>query len=94
MPKDTNIQFLTLIHEVFDSTMRDYELTVHETSEDLVIAQKGDLDLIFRLEATRLFYYFSLEIKLSGKLGEKATTDSSYRHLGVTAIAKCLDLNY
>jgi len=39
-------------------------------------------------------HYFSLEIRLSGKLGKKATSDPSYRHLGVAAIAKCLDPSY
>jgi len=42
----------------------------------------------FRLESTRLFYYFSLEIKLTGELGERATPDPAYRHLGVTGNCK------
>jgi hypothetical protein len=59
-----------------------------------VIANRGNIEIVFRLEATRLFYYFSLEIRLSGELGEKATSDPFYRDLGVATIAKCLDPNY
>ena len=50
----------------------------------------GDL----RLERAYLAYYFSLEIELSGELGKQAASDPTYRHLGVSAIAKCLDPNY
>jgi hypothetical protein len=94
MSKDSNIQFTKLIYEVFSSTLQDYDLNVIEEHKNLVIAKKGDVDLIFRLEAAPLFYYFGLEIKLSGELGEKATSDVSLRHLSVDVIANCLDANY
>jgi hypothetical protein len=94
MPKDPNIHFLKPIIDVFDSVFRDYGFKIYEENLDLVIAKKGDIELLFRLEATKMFYYFSLEIKLLGGLGEQATSDPSYRHLGVTAIAKCINPNY
>lgn len=94
MPKEQNIRFLHLVVEVFDAVIRDHGFEIYEESEGLVIARRGDIELVFRLESTRLFYYFSLEINLNGKLGEKATLDPAYRHLGVTAIAKCMDPNY
>lgn len=87
-------QFFLVINEIFGSIIQDYGFEIYEENKNLVIARKGDIDLIFRLETVYLSHYFSLEIKLSGKLGKNATSDPSYRHLGVAAIAKCLDPNY
>lgn len=87
-------QFFSLIIDVFDTVIRKYGLEIHEESKNLVVATKGSIELIFRLEPTYLAYYFSLEIRLVGELGERATSNSLYRHLGVAAIARCLDPNY
>jgi hypothetical protein len=87
-------QFFLMIKEIFDPVIQNYGFELNEENENLVIATKGDIQIIFRLESAYLTYYFSLEIKLSGELGRKATPDSSYRHLGVAAIAQCLDQNY
>jgi hypothetical protein len=63
-------------------------------NEDVVIARKGDLELLFHLGRSQLFYYCSLGIRLSGELAIKATPNSRYYSLGVAAIAKCLEPGY
>ena len=87
-------QFSSLINEVFSSVIDRHKFELRSEDEYLLIAQKGDIELLFRLEVGYQSYYFSLEIRLSGELGERATPDSRYRHLGVTAIARCFELNY
>jgi len=87
-------QFSKLVHEVFGSTIQNLGFELHEENENLLLARKGDIQLIFRLEVAYHTYLFSLEIKLLGKLGEQATSDSYYRHLSVTAIAKYFDTEY
>jgi len=99
MPKDPNIRFLNLVHQVFDPVCTKYGFIIQEEEkwiqpEKAVFARKGDIELEFRLGSSSLFWDFSLEIKLSGALGEKATSDPKYRGLGVAAIAGCLDPNY
>lgn len=90
----SELQFFSIINEVFGTVIQDYGFEIYEENKNLIIARKGDIDVIFRLESVNLSYYFSLEIRLSGKLGKNATSDPSYRHLGVAAIARCLDPNY
>jgi len=96
MPKDPNVSFSKLVDDVFNSVIHDYHLNCREENTRLLIASKEELELVFRLEAIPLFYYFSLELKLSGNLAEQATSDTYYRGrgLGVSAIAQCLDINY
>lgn len=87
-------RYYKLINEVFISIIGGPEFEIRQESESLFIAKKGDLELLFRLEVGYQSHHFSLEIRLSGELGERATSDSHYRHLGVTAITKCYDQNY
>ena len=87
-------QFSKLVHEVFSSTIQNLGFELHEENENLLFARKGDIQLIFRLEVAYHTYLFSLEIKLLGKSGERATSDSYYRHLSVTTIAKYSDPEY
>lgn len=99
MPKDTNIQFLKLIHEVFDPILSKYGFIIQDEEkwiqpETAVFAKKDDIELAFRLGSSQLFWYFSLELKLSGLLGERATSDPKYRGFGVSAIAECLNPSY
>jgi hypothetical protein len=94
MPKEPNIQFANLIYEIFGPTLHAIEFQVREQNKYLVVFHKGDIELIFRLEPSHLFYDNSIEIRLSGKLAKEATPDSHYRHLGLTTIAECLDADY
>ena len=99
MPKDADIPFLKLIHDVFDEVFVKYGFIIQEEEkwtqpETAILARKGDIELAFRLWSSLLFWYFSLEISLLGKLGEEATSDLKYRSLGLESIAECLDTNY
>lgn len=87
-------QFFLIIKKIFDPVIQSYGFEIVKKNNNLIVAAKGDIELIFRLESAPMSYYFSLEIKLTGELGKKATPDSSYRHLGVAAIAQCLDEDY
>jgi hypothetical protein len=99
MGKDPHIQFLKLIHEIFDPVFLKYGFAIQEEElwiqpEETVFARKGDIELQFRLGSSQLFWYFSTGIKLSGKLADEATSDPSYHGLEFTAIAECLDPSY
>jgi len=100
MPRDANIDFLSIIKEVFDSVFKDYgfklieEATWDGRGEDLITATKGDMDLIFYVTTLPMFHYCSVGIKLTGATAEKATPYVKYRSLGLSAIAKRLDTNY
>ncbi len=91
MPKDKNIRCFKLISDVFGSFLLEYKFEIYEESRKMIIARKGDIELLFRLEETYLFYDVSVEIRLSGKTGESATSNPSCRHLGIDAIAKCVN---
>lgn len=100
MPKEQDIPFLTIIQETFGSVFEDYgfelqsEVKWSGMGEYIITAKKDDIELNFYLGMSPLFYYCSVGIKLSGKLGERATTDPKFRNMGVSAIAKCLDPYY
>jgi hypothetical protein len=99
MSTETKTHFLNLVHQVFDPVFDKYGFTIEDEAkwlepETAIFAQKGDIKLGFRLGVINHVYYFSLEIHLSGALGEKATSDPEARGLGVAAIARCLDPNY
>ena len=87
-------EFLWTINDAFGSVFQDYGFKVSQATEDLIIAGKEDIELLFRLEYSYHMCYLSVEIRLSGQLGEEATSIANRRHIGVTAIAKCLDPNY
>ncbi len=100
MPRENNIPFLPLIKEIFSSVFKDYGFNLQEVAiwngmgEYVVTAQKDDIELNFYLGISQLFYYCDLGLKLSGELGERASTDPKYRSLDVSAIAECLDPAY
>jgi hypothetical protein len=100
MPKETDIDFLSIIKEVFDPVFKDYgfvlsnEMKWDGQGEDSVTASKDSIDLVFYVGVSQLFYYCSVGIKLSGELAEKATSRVGYRGLGVAAIAEALDPSY
>jgi hypothetical protein len=92
-------RFSGLAHEVFDATMQElgYEFLENKLQQEnsqVLYARKGDIQLIFRLEATYQIYLFSLEMTLIGELSEKATSDARYRTVGVSTIARYSDAQY
>jgi hypothetical protein len=97
MSKEKDIPFLEIVKETFSSVFEDYGFELQDkaiwtgTGEYIITARKTDIELNFYLGMSRLFYHCSVGIKLSGKLGKRATTDPKYRNMGVTTIAECLD---
>ncbi|MBK9924874.1 MAG: hypothetical protein IPP66_06225 [Anaerolineales bacterium] len=100
MPKDSNIDFLLLVKEVFSSVFDDYgfalknEVNWDGRGENIITASKGDVDISFYIGISPMFYYCSAAIKLSGETGEKATPHQKYRSISVSAIAKGRNPNY
>ncbi len=100
MPKDPNIDFVSIIKEVFSSVFNDYGFVLNDKAswdgrgENTIKASKGDVDINFYIGVSQLFYYCSAGIKLSGETGEKATPHVKYRSMGISAIAKGMDSNY
>ena len=100
MPKEKDIPFLSIIKETFGSVFEAYGFDFHGEAiwtgkgEYILTAKKSDIELNFYLGTSRLFYYCSVGIQMSGALGEKATTDPKFRNIGVSVIAECLDPEY
>ena len=100
MPKEKDIPFLSIIKETFGSVFEDYGFELQDEAiwtgmgEYIITARKADIELNFYLGLSQLFYYCSVGIRLSGKLGKKATSDPKYRNMGVSTIAQNLDPEY
>ncbi len=100
MPKETDIDFLSIIKDVFSPVLTEYGFSLKDgmtwdgQGEDSVSAIKDQVEITFYVGHSRLFYYCSAGIKLSGALGEKASSNPDYRAMGVSAIAKGIDPNY
>ena len=100
MPKEKDIPFYSIIKETFGSVFEEYGFELQSEAiwtgmgEYIITAKKGDIELNFYLGLSPLFYLCSVGIRLSGELGERATTDPKARNLGVSTIAECLDPEY
>jgi hypothetical protein len=100
MPKENDIPFLEIVKETFGSVFDDYDFELQGDAtwtgmgEYIITARKDDIELNFYLGVSQPFYYCSLGIRLSGKLGKRATSDQKYRNIGVSTIAQCLDAEY
>jgi hypothetical protein len=100
MSKEKDIPFLEIVKETFSSVFEDYGFELQDKviwtgmGEYIITARKGEIELNFYLGVSQLFYYCSVGIKLSGKLGKRATNDTKFRNIGVSKIAKCLDPEY
>ena len=97
MPKEANIDFLSIIKDVFEPVLQNFgfvinnELECNGAGEYSTTALKDGIALVFYVGVSQLFYYCSVSIKLSGEIAEKATSHLRYRSLGVAAIAKGRD---
>ncbi len=100
MTKDSNIDFLSIVKEVFSSVFSDYgfvlknEVIWDGQGDNRITASKEDIDIVFYIAVSQMFYYCGAAIKLSGITGEKATSHENYREMSISAIAKGLDPNY
>jgi len=100
MPREKDIPFLAIIKETFGSVFEDYGFELQDEAvwtgmgEYIITSRKANIELYFYLGVSQLFYHCSVGIRLSEELGKRATTDSRYRSMGVSTIAKCLDPDY
>jgi hypothetical protein len=100
MLKDTDIDFLSIIRDVFSPALIEYGFSLKDgmnwdgQGEDTVSVVKDQIEITFYVGHSKLFYYCSAGIKLSGALGEKASSNPSYRAMGISALAKGIDPDY
>ena len=83
--------FQEKIPEVFSFLKNEYGFEIVIVNDHIVIGQKKDIVVHFVFDRGILF---SVGIEVRGDLGELAISDTRYRKLGATAIARCLDKNY
>ena len=100
MHREQDIPFPTIIQETFGSMFEEYGFELQGEAkwsgmgEYIITAKKNDIELNFYLGLSQLFYYCSVGIRLSGEVGERATTDPKFRNMGISVIAECLDPDY
>ena len=97
MPKESNIDFLPIISDVFDPVFQRFgfelqsETTWNGQEENLLTASKEGLELIFYLANSPVFYYCTVALHVEGELAKKATPHSKYHSLDISTIAEQLD---
>ena len=100
MPKETNIDFVSIIRDIFDPVFQTYglklqnETTWNGQGENLLTASKEGLELIFYLANSPLFYYGTVAIHVVGELAKRATPHSKYHSLDISTIAEELDAQF
>lgn len=100
MPKESNIDFLPIIIDVFESVFNDYSfqlldnITWNGQGENILTALKKEIELNFYVGTSPLFYYCSVGIKLTEETAKKMSLNSKNYNIGVSAIAKELDPSY
>jgi len=76
---------------IFSFLKDEFGFNFEKVNEYTVIGQKGDVVVHFVFDRGILF---SVGIEVKGELGEAAISETRYRKLGATAIARCLDKSY
>ena len=97
--KEPDLKLFLAVQEIFAPVFEEYgfELLPEEKQisyQTSVVAKKEDIELVFRLESTYMFYLCSIGIKLTGELGKKVSSDPRYRELGASVIAERLNPGY
>jgi hypothetical protein len=93
MPKEQNIDFLSIIKEVFDPVFKEFGLLINNElawdgrGESSVMVSNKDVDLIFYVGISPLFYYCSVSIRPTKEKGDPQGLD-------VAAIAKAKEPTY
>jgi hypothetical protein len=94
MPKETNIDFVSIIRDVFDPVFQTYDLKLQDETtwngqgENLLTAAKDGLEVIFYLANAPLFYYGTVALHVVGDLAKRATPHSKYHSLDIATIAE------
>jgi hypothetical protein len=99
LQKEPDLKLLPAVQEIFAPVLEEYgfELLPEEKQisyQTSVVAKKGDIELVFYLESTYQFYLCSIEIRLTGVLGEIVSSDPRYRAIGASVIAERLNPGY
>ena len=79
------------IFEVFAFVRDKYGFRFDTINDYLIVARKGDMNLYFIFDKGILF---SVEIEVTGKLGELAIKNPKYRRLGASTMAECINDKY
>ena len=77
--------------EVFAFVRDDYGFKFDVINDYLMVARKEDMNLYFIFDKGILF---SVEIEVTGKLGEEAIKNPRYRRLGASTMAECINDRY
>lgn len=79
------------VPEIFDFVKDEYGFEFEVIDEYRMIARKEDMNLYFIFDREMLF---SVEIEVTGALGEKAIKNPNYRRLGISTMAECMQDGY
>ena len=77
--------------EIFDFVKDEYGFEFEVIDEYRMMASKEDMNLHFIFDKEMLF---SVEIEVTGALGEKAIKNPNYRRLGASTMAECMQNGY
>ena len=83
--------FQEKVPEIFGFVKDEYGFEFEVIDEYRMIASKEDINLNFIFDREMLF---SVEIEVSGALGEKAIKNPNYRRLGASTMAECMKDGY
>jgi hypothetical protein len=83
--------FQEKVPEIFDFIKDDYGFKFEVINDYRMIARKEDMNLYFIFDREVLF---SVEIEVTGALGEKAIKNPNYRRLGASTMAECMKDGY
>ena len=83
--------FLEKVPEIFSFVVNKYGFEFDNLDEYRIIARKENMNLYFILDRG---IFFSVEIEVTGSLGEEAIKDPKCRKMGASTMAECIDKNY
>ena len=77
--------------EIFAFVKNEYGFEFELINDHFIIARKQDMNLHFIFDRGVIF---SVEIEVTGALGERAIQNPNYRVLGTSTMAECIDSGY
>jgi hypothetical protein len=77
--------------EIFAFVKNDYGFEFEPKNDHLIMARKEGMNLYFIFDRGVLF---SVEIEVTGILGERATKNPKHRNIGASTMAECIDSGY
>ena len=83
--------FQSKVPEIFSFVTDEFGFKFENINKFLVVARKEGMNLYFIFDKGLLF---SVEIEVTGKLGDIAINNPKYRKLGASTMAECIDDEY